>query len=74
MENEFEVRDAKAEAVLARIGDSLRECMPKGYGFMLMIFSYGAGGNLFYASSGKRDDVVRMMQEFIAKQEQEPMA
>ena len=63
----FEVRDEKAEAMLKEIGQMLRKACPKGYGFSLLIFSFGEGGNMFYTSNAQREDMIRAMQEFIQK-------
>ena len=37
--------------------------MPKGFGYTLAIYRYGEGGELTYVSSGKREDVVKMLRE-----------
>jgi hypothetical protein len=66
-EMRFEVRNEAAEAMLKQIGQSLREACPKGYGFGLLVFSFGEGGNMFYTSNAQREDMIRAMQEFIAK-------
>lgn len=63
----FEVRDEQAEKMLREIGQLLRSACPKGYGFNLLIFSFGEGGNMFYASNAQREDMIRAMQEFIQK-------
>jgi hypothetical protein len=63
----FEVRDEQAEAMLKEIGQKIREACPKGYGFSLLIFSFGEGGNMFYTSNAQREDMIRAMQEFIQK-------
>lgn len=63
----FEVRDEKAEAMLKEIGDLLRHACPKGYGFSLLIFSFGEGGNMFYTSNAERESLIQAMQEFIQK-------
>jgi hypothetical protein len=63
----FEVRDEKAEAMLKEIGQLLRSACPKGYGFSLLIFTFGPGGNMFYSSNAQREDMIRAMQEFIEK-------
>jgi hypothetical protein len=70
MEPKYEVRDAKAEEALNKIGKRLREDMPPGYGFALLLFQYN-GENLFYTSSADRADIIKMMKEFIKKQEAE---
>lgn len=63
----FEVRDEKAEAALKKLGDSLKASIPPGYGFTLLIFNFGVGGNLFYTSNADREDVMKMLREFIRK-------
>jgi len=66
-EMRFEVRDEKAEAMLKEIGMLLKAACPPGYGFNLLVFSFGEGGNMFYTSNARREDMIRAMQEFIAK-------
>ena len=66
-EMKFEVRDKEAEAVLKEIGQRLKSAMPKGYGFSLLVFTFGEGGNMFYTSNAQREDMIRAMQEFIEK-------
>ena len=63
----YEVRHEDAEKMLNEIGALLRSACPPGYGFSLLIFSFGEGGNLFYTSNAQREDMIRAMQEFIAK-------
>jgi hypothetical protein len=63
----FEVRNAEVETKLKDIGKMLRESMPAGYGFTLLISSYGEGGSLFYISSCERESMIATMREFIAK-------
>ena len=67
MNKAFEVRDEKAEKMLREIGDILKAACPKGYGFSLLIFSFGEGGNMFYTSNAERESLIRAMQEFIQK-------
>lgn len=66
-EMRYEVRDEVAERLLWEIGDILKRVMPPGYGFNLLIFTLGEGGNMFYCSNAQREDMIRAMQEFIAK-------
>lgn len=67
--NNFEVRNEAVEKQLKEIGEHLRSVMPEGFGFVLLIASYGDGGSTFYTSSCERDSVVAMMREFIQKWE-----
>lgn len=67
----YEVHDPEIEARLKEIGRRLKDAMPEGYGFNLMIFSYGEGGAMFYLSSAQREDMIKAMKEFIAKYDKE---
>lgn len=50
--------------IAARIGDAL----PPGWGFGLLIFSFGENGTMTWISNAERADMILAMQEFIAKQ------
>lgn len=70
----YEVHHAGAEKMLRSIGGTLKEIVGKmpGWGFSLFLFEYGDEvdhGSLFYVSSAERGDTVKMLKEFIAKQE-----
>jgi hypothetical protein len=65
----FEVRNKEAEDKLNEIGQKLRSTMPKGFGFVLLIASFGEGGSMFYTANCNREDVCNMMREFIGKHE-----
>jgi hypothetical protein len=64
----FEVRNPEIEEKLRMIGRWLKDQMPKGFGFTLLIFSYKPG-SMFYISSAERDTMITAMREFIAKHE-----
>lgn len=65
----FEVRNPEAESKLNDIGQKLRESMPKGFGFVLLIAEFGEKGSMFYMANCSRQDVCNMMREWIAKNE-----
>jgi hypothetical protein len=65
--DKFEVRNEAVEKMLKEVGEILSEVCPKGYGFSLMIFKFGDGGNMFYTSNARREDMVLALQEFISK-------
>ena len=69
MTTSFEVRNPEVEQKLKEIGDWLRSSMPEGWGFILLISSYGPGGATFYMSSVERQDAVNALREFIQKAE-----
>ena len=66
---QFEIREPEIEELLADIGRKLKAQMPPGWGFTLLICSYGEGGAMFYLSSVEREDMVKAMKEFLAKAE-----
>lgn len=63
----FEVRHEGAEKMLRDIGEILKAACPPEYGFSLLVFSLGEGGNMFYTSNANREDMIRGMEEFIQK-------
>lgn len=67
----FEVRNEIAERALKLLGQAIKETVPPGMGFALLLFDYGPGGNMFYTSSANREDMVKAMQEFIQKHGQQ---
>ena len=68
----FEVRNPLVEEKLKEIGRRLKDSMPEGFGFTVLIFSFNEGGglgSLFYMSSAERDSMIATMREFIQKHE-----
>ena len=67
----FEVRNPEVEAKLRDIGMRLKDSVGQipGYGFALMLFSYGEGGDFFYISSAERTSMVNLLREWIQKLE-----
>lgn len=68
----FDVRNPEIENILRKLGHSIEDKLPKGWGFALNIFEYGTPnnpGSNFYISSADRQDVIRMLKEFIAREE-----
>jgi hypothetical protein len=59
--------EAKAREIGHRIGGAL----PAGVGFALLVFDFGAGGNLAWISNGERPDMVNALKEFIVNVELE---
>lgn len=68
----YEVHHAQAERKLREIGRMLKAIMPTSWGFTLFLFEYGDKedpGSMFYLSSSEREDMLKVLKEFIAKQE-----
>jgi len=63
----YEVRNEQIEDLLRSLGNILKGSIPPGYGFTLLIFGFSPNNELFYLSSAQREDMIRTMQEFIAK-------
>lgn len=68
----YEVHHATAERILRETARRIKDSMPPGFGFTLLVFDYGKDGNLFYVSSARREDMIETMKEFIRKQEAQP--
>jgi len=56
--------------ILREIGARVKETLPRGWGFVLLLFEFGENGALFYLADASRADVIRVMREFIARQVQ----
>lgn len=55
-------------AKLNEIGQILKRVMPEGWGFTLLMFTYGEGGTMTYLSSADREDMLKALQEFMRAQ------
>ena len=67
-QSSYDIKDPVIEELMKRIADTIADRMPPGWGFNLMLFEYGDGGSLFYISRAQRQDIIKVMQEFIARQ------
>lgn len=56
---------------LKEFGRALKEMCPPGFGYALWMFDYGASGSLVYLSSAKREDMIKLVKEWLAKVEAE---
>ncbi len=54
-----------------RIGRKMKQQLPPGVGFALLVFDFGEKGNLAYVSNADRADMLVAMREFIAKAERD---
>ena len=59
------------EDQVSAIGRALGDVIPEGTGFCLMLFDFGAAGNMAYTSNAERSCMLEAMKEFIAKAEGE---
>jgi hypothetical protein len=56
--------------ILQDLGGRIGAAVPEGWGFNLLLFTYGEGGSLFYISSAERQDVIAVMREYIKRNTQ----
>ena len=63
----FEVRNETIEGHLRQIGKTIARELPPGWGFTLLLFSFGEGGSTFYISNAQRADMIEAMKEFIER-------
>lgn len=64
----YEVENPTIKTIMRDIGSRIGGALPAGWGFLLHLFSFGDKGSSFYISNADRDDAIRMLQEWIAKQ------
>ena len=68
---QFECKDPDIEELLREIGRRIRSSMPPDYGFTLFLMNYRTEenpGSLFYISSVIREDMIKLLKEFLRKQ------
>jgi len=61
----------RAEVTAKRIGDLLKNAMPKGWGFSLQLFTFGGPGFITYISNAKREDMKKALKELLDKWDRE---
>ena len=74
----YNVRSTQVEAMLRAMGREWKERMPPGWGFTVLMFSYGKTGlpgegeegAVFYLSTADRADMVKVMADFIKRNTQ----
>ena len=74
----YNVRSQPIETALRELAGQIKPQVPDGFGFTLLMFSYGQtglrgegkAGSMFYISSAQRQDMVQAMKEFVARNTQ----
>jgi hypothetical protein len=56
------------ESQTAFVARRLSAMLPPGQGFILLTFDFGQQGNLAYVSNAHRDDTIRALREWLARQ------
>lgn len=65
----FERKNEDIAKLMRDIGTIINNQMPDGWGFTLMLFEFGENGSMFYISKSERSDMIKVMKEFIARQD-----
>lgn len=55
--------DEGIREVLSKIGRSIGDALPDGWGFALLVFEYGERGRCDYISSAQRADVAKVLRQ-----------
>jgi hypothetical protein len=63
----FQVFNEEIEVTLKELGEAISTRLPENWGFTLLLFDFNNSedGKLFYASNGNREDVIKILKEFI---------
>jgi hypothetical protein len=77
MNEDYQVKNDEIQKTLKDMGTTIGGALPKGWGFTLMLFNFGEGGNpgdaMFYISNAERSTMIESMEEFITKQKEETL-
>lgn len=66
------IKDENTREHMQKIASAINEMLPQDWGFFVLAFPFGdAQGRSNYASNGKREDIIRLMKEFLVRQGEE---
>ncbi len=54
------------EKYCRELAKQLKGAVPEGMGFALFLFDEGADGNMAYVGSAKREDMIKVIREWLA--------
>jgi GTPase len=63
----YQVRNLEVEEVLREMAGTVSSRLPAGWGMALFLFEFGENGTCFYISDAQREDMVRMLREWIQR-------
>jgi len=67
----YQYKHDAIEATLKDMGRTIGEAVkPHNYGFALFLYEFGEGGGFFYIANGRREDMLKVLGEFMEKQAQ----
>jgi len=55
------------EKQCADVGRIIADALPAGVGFAFLAFDFGARGNIAYFSNANREDMIRALEELLAR-------
>jgi len=65
----YKFKHDEIEASLKDIGARIATAVkPHNYGFALFLYQFGEGGGVFYIANGERDDIKKLLTEFLERQ------
>ncbi len=56
------------ESTCRGYADAFQDVVPPGVGFAIFLFDFGEKGNTAYVSTAKREDMVRLLKEWLVMQ------
>lgn len=68
-DHDYQVQQAGAERSLRELAKLIDERKPPGFGFGLFLFEFGEHGSMFWISNAQRQDMIKALREWIAKQQ-----
>lgn len=60
--------DPRVKEVLNDWAKRIDSALPPGWGFALLLFTFGEGGTMTWISNAEREDMLKSLQEFIRAQ------
>ena len=68
----YKYEHKEIEEMLKEMGRTLGAAVkPHNYGFALFLYEFGQGGGMFYIANGARDDVLKMLTEFMDREKRD---
>lgn len=61
------MENPEVEKLLEEIGGTIGRQLPEGWGFNLLLFTFEPGST-FYISNANREDMIRELEDFLAKE------
>ena|ERR1700683_3378328 len=66
----YQVANAEITETLRELAEKIDSKLPQGWGFTLLLFEFDPDNSLFYISNAQRQDIIKVMREWIARNTQ----